>query len=66
MKIVISEFVFLKSGSLRYFEMRKKGYEQNFIRFPLFPGSLLIMEGATQEDWLHQVSKSLGKLLKIT
>ena len=40
-------------GAVRVFEFRKKSGPPNFIRFPLFPGSLLLMEGATQEDWLH-------------
>ncbi len=40
-------------GAIRVFEFRKKCGPPNFIRFPLFPGSLLVMEGATQEDWLH-------------
>lgn len=40
-------------GGVRVFELRKKTGAPNFIRFPLFPGSLLVMEGATQEDWLH-------------
>ena len=40
-------------GAVRVFEFRKKHGPPNFIRFPLFPGSLLVMEGATQEDWLH-------------
>lgn len=45
-------------GAMRTFEMKRKGANSaNFIRFPLFPGSLLIMEGATQADWLHQVPK---------
>jgi hypothetical protein len=45
-------------GAMRTFEMKRKGINStNFIRFPLFPGSLLIMEGATQTDWLHQVPK---------
>ena len=39
-------------GGVRVFEFRRKKGGQ-FIRFPLFPGSLLLMEGATQEDWLH-------------
>jgi len=44
-------------GALRTFEMKRKGTNAtNFIRFPLFPGSLLIMEGATQADWHHQVT----------
>ncbi len=40
-------------GAVRVFEFRRKNGPANFIRFPLFPGSLLVMEGATQEDWLH-------------
>jgi hypothetical protein len=36
--------------------MKRRGPVHNFIRFPLFPGSLLIMEGACQEDWSHQVN----------
>lgn len=35
--------------------MKRRGLVHNFIRFPLFPGSLLIMEGACQVDWSHQV-----------
>lgn len=47
--------IFLVLGALRTFELRRRGRVHNFIRFPLFPGSLLLMEGATQEDWSHQV-----------
>ena len=39
-------------GAVRVFELRKKQGAPNFIRFPLFPGSLLLMEGAVQEDCL--------------
>jgi alkylated DNA repair dioxygenase AlkB len=35
-------------GATRVIEFRKKSGPPNFIRFPLLPGSLLIMEGATQ------------------
>lgn len=35
--------------------MKRKGPEFNYLRFPLFPGSLLLMEGVTQTDWAHQV-----------
>ena len=35
-------------GAVRVFEFRKKNGPPNFIRFPLFPGSLLLMEGAVQ------------------
>jgi len=44
-------------GAVRVFELRKKHGAPNFIRFPLFPGSLLLMEGAVQEDWLHCLPK---------
>jgi len=44
-------------GAVRVFELRKKQGAPNFIRFPLFPGSLLLMEGACQEDWLHCLPK---------
>jgi len=41
-------------GQERSFEMQRKD-GRGFLKFPLFPGSLLLMEGATQEDWVHQV-----------
>ena len=44
-------------GAVRVFELRKKHGAPNFIRFPLFPGSLLLMEGAVQGDWLHCLPK---------
>ena len=44
-------------GAVRVFELRKKKGAPNFLRFPLFPGSLLVMEGAVQEDWLHCIPK---------
>jgi len=47
-------------GAVRVFELRKKKGAPNFLRFPLFPGSLLVMEGAVQEDWLHCVPKDPG------
>nr|XP_045598774.1 uncharacterized protein LOC123758422 [Procambarus clarkii] len=43
-------------GTSRLFEMRRKD-GRGFLRFPLYPGSLLLMEGATQEDWQHQFPK---------
>lgn len=43
-------------GVTRLFEMQRKD-GSGFLRFPLFPGSLLLMEGATQEDWQHQFPK---------
>ena len=64
-------------GAVRVFEFRKKAGAPNFIRFPLFPGavfsvklvfiyfpgSLLLMEGAVQEDWLHCLPKVEKKCL---
>ena len=54
-------------GDLRMFELRRKldltknsekdyDYVQH-LRVPLTHGSLLIMEGATQDDWQHQVPR---------
>jgi len=47
-------------GAVRVFEFRRKNGPPNFIRFPLFPGSLLVMEGATQEDWLHCLPRDVN------
>ncbi|KAK7071105.1 PRP39 pre-mRNA processing factor 39 [Halocaridina rubra] len=43
-------------GATRVFEMRMRN-GSGYLQFPLFPGSLLLMEGATQEDWSHQLPK---------
>ncbi|KFP82366.1 Alpha-ketoglutarate-dependent dioxygenase alkB 3, partial [Acanthisitta chloris] len=55
----------LSFGATRTFEMRKKpSPEENgdytYVerrRIPLGHGTLLVMEGATQEDWQHRVPK---------
>uniref|UniRef100_A0A8D0GFH7 Alpha-ketoglutarate-dependent dioxygenase alkB homolog 3 n=1 Tax=Sphenodon punctatus TaxID=8508 RepID=A0A8D0GFH7_SPHPU len=55
----------LSFGATRAFEMRKKPLpEENGdytyverVRIPLDHGTLLMMEGATQEDWQHRVPK---------
>ncbi|XP_055006635.1 alpha-ketoglutarate-dependent dioxygenase alkB homolog 3-like [Boleophthalmus pectinirostris] len=52
-------------GDTRSFSLRKKpAPEENgdftystHIKVPLSHGTLLIMEGATQDDWQHQVAK---------
>ena len=41
-------------GVTRTLEMKRKNGNE-YIRLPLYPGSLLILSGATQEDWLCQV-----------
>ncbi|XP_051477000.1 alpha-ketoglutarate-dependent dioxygenase alkB homolog 3 [Apus apus] len=55
----------LSFGATRTFEMRKKpSPEENGdytyvkrLRIPLDHGTLMMMEGATQEDWQHRVPK---------
>ncbi|KYO21812.1 alpha-ketoglutarate-dependent dioxygenase alkB-like protein 3 isoform A [Alligator mississippiensis] len=55
----------LSFGATRVFEMRKKPTPEESgdytyverIRIPLDHGTLLMMEGATQEDWQHRVPK---------
>ncbi|XP_072291860.1 alpha-ketoglutarate-dependent dioxygenase alkB homolog 3 [Eucyclogobius newberryi] len=54
----------LSLGDTRVFSLRKKPAPENgdftfsrHIKVPLSHGSLLIMEGATQDDWQHQVAK---------
>ena len=39
------------------FYLRKKHGAPNFIRFPLLPDSLPLMQGAVQEDWLDCLPK---------
>ncbi|NXJ03309.1 ALKB3 dioxygenase, partial [Odontophorus gujanensis] len=55
----------LSFGATRTFEMRKKPSPEESgdytyverLRIPLDHGTLLMMEGATQEDWQHRVPK---------
>ncbi|KAJ6667180.1 hypothetical protein lerEdw1_017158, partial [Lerista edwardsae] len=53
----------LSFGACRMFELRKKPLPQEEytyvqrVRIPLDHGTLLMMEGATQEDWQHRVPK---------
>lgn len=55
----------LSFGASRLFEMRKKPFPEDNedytyvqrVRIPLDHGTLLMMEGATQEDWQHRVPK---------
>ncbi|NXL82511.1 ALKB3 dioxygenase, partial [Leptocoma aspasia] len=55
----------LSFGATRTFEMRKKPSPEEDgdytyverLKIPLDHGSLLVMEGATQEDWQHRVPK---------
>ncbi|XP_078000402.1 alpha-ketoglutarate-dependent dioxygenase alkB homolog 3-like [Glandiceps talaboti] len=65
----------LTFGEVRNFLLRKKpppeeDYStQQHVKIPLVPGSLLIMEGATQDDWQHSIPKeyhSRGSRINLT
>ncbi|XP_060742705.1 alpha-ketoglutarate-dependent dioxygenase alkB homolog 3 [Tachysurus vachellii] len=55
----------LSLGDMRVFSLRKKlppGENRDYtyaekVKIPLSHGTLLIMEGCTQDDWQHQVAK---------
>lgn len=48
-------------GTTRTFQLRhKKGKKHGFHEFRLGHGSLLLMSGATQHEWLHSVPKEEG------
>ena len=44
-------------GDKRRFQLKKKSSTEDRAeyQFTLFPGSLLIMSGKLQQDWLHRV-----------
>lgn len=54
----------LSLGAPREFQMRHRQYRKNGLKvfkIKLEPGSLLVMRGPTQKNWLHQIPKrSLG------
>ncbi|RXG59645.1 Alpha-ketoglutarate-dependent dioxygenase alkB-like protein 3 [Armadillidium vulgare] len=43
-------------GVTRTLEMKRKNGAE-YLRFPLFPGSLFVMEGACHADWQCQIPK---------
>lgn len=54
----------LSLGAAREFHLRHRDYRANGLpvfRLRLAPGSLLVMRGQTQKNWLHQVPKRLGR-----
>lgn len=54
----------LSLGSERIFLMRHRNHRDRGVRdvrLPLPPGSLLIMAGETQANWLHQVPRMRGR-----
>lgn len=46
--------VLISLGARRLIEFRRRS-SGHLLRFPLVPGSLLVMEGRLQSDWLHQL-----------
>lgn len=47
-------------GTERDFMLKEKIKDGKKMKFKLESGSLLIMSGKTQEDWLHQIPKRAG------
>jgi alkylated DNA repair dioxygenase AlkB len=48
----------LSLGAPRFFHLKHRNRKDLRIKILLEPGSLLIMAGATQEYWLHQIPKT--------
>jgi alkylated DNA repair dioxygenase AlkB len=46
-------------GATRYFHLKHRMIKDARFKILLDSGSLLLMEGATQEKWLHQIPKTL-------
>ncbi|MEK9613805.1 MAG: alpha-ketoglutarate-dependent dioxygenase AlkB [Flavobacteriaceae bacterium] len=45
-------------GASRFFHLKHRKIKDARLKFSLNSGSLLIMEGATQQHWLHQIAKT--------
>ena len=45
----------LSIGVTRRFDLKHKDYPELQYKFELTPGSLIIMKGALQHNWLHQI-----------
>jgi len=59
----------LSFGESRRFLMKQKGNEGEKLSLDLNNGDLLIMKGATQQNWLHQIPRSrkqLGARINLT
>lgn len=48
----------LSFGAVRDFKFREKANKSNTYKMQLEPGSLLLMQGATQHLWQHQIPKT--------
>ena len=58
----------LSYGAMRTFILRHRG-DKRTVRLPLEDGSLLLMSGKLQKNWLHGINKStrpLGERLNLT
>jgi alkylated DNA repair dioxygenase AlkB len=45
-------------GATRKFQFKHKTIPKTTINLDLTPGSLLMMQGSTQHNWLHQIPKT--------
>ena len=45
-------------GEARYFHLKHRQHKELRVKVLLEPGSLLVMAGATQQHWLHQIPKT--------
>jgi len=52
----------LSFGSNRYFKLKHKKNKEQQVKIELQNGSLLIMKGATQHFWYHQIAKTKKEL----
>jgi len=52
----------LSFGSNRYFKLKHKKNKAQQVKIKLQNGSLLIMKGATQHFWYHQIAKTKKEL----
>ena len=48
----------LSFGAERFFHLKHRNQKELRLKIPLHSGSLLLMEGATQHHWLHQIAKT--------
>ena len=48
----------LSLGAPRFFHLKHRTQKEARLKMQLEPGSLLLMEGTTQEHWLHQIPKT--------
>ena len=49
-------------GASRYFHLKHNSYKSQRLKLELTHGSLLLMEGATQHFWKHQIAKTAKKV----